>query len=138
MMGKEQVESILAKLALDLFSETDLNILRLAQLPFVSQEQLDSALVECDFENYSTASLTIVYNFATIHREVSFPDEAKPFLNKAGIRCRDRHMKLLSHFSKINSALNERGVSFIVIKGGAMKSYRPEWTRWMSDVDILK
>ena len=61
MMGKEQVESTLARLARDLFSETDLNILRLAQLPFVSQEQLDSALVESDFENYSTASLTIAY-----------------------------------------------------------------------------
>ena len=137
MIGKEQVESILAKLALDLFSEVDLKILRLLRLPVVSQEQLDSALVERDFKNYSTASLTIAYNFATIHREVTFPDEAKPFLNKVGLRCRDRHIKLLSHFSKINSALNEKGVSFIVIKGGAMKAYRPEWTRWMSDVDIL-
>lgn len=137
MMGKEQVESILAKLALDLFSETDLKILRLTQLPIVSQEDVDSALVENALTNPSSASFTIAYNFATIHPEISFPEEVKPLLAKVGIRCRDRHMKLLSHFSKINSALNERGVSFIVIKGGAMKSYRPEWTRWMSDVDIL-
>ena len=127
----------MAKLALDLFSETDLKILRLTQLPIVSQEDVDSALVENGLTNPSSASFTIAYNFATIHPETSFPEEVKPLLAKVGIRCRDRHMKLLSHFSKINSALNERGVSFIVIKGGAMKSYRPEWTRWMSDVDIL-
>ena len=136
-MGKEQVDSTLTKLAREVFSETDLKILRLAQLPTVSQNELDSALAGCDFKNYSTGSMTIAYNFATSHPEVAFPAEAKPFLNKVSARCRDRHIKLLSHFSRINSALNEKGVSFIVIKGGAMKSYRPDWTRWMSDVDIL-
>lgn len=136
-MKNKQLDTTLANLALDVFGETDIRSLRLAFSSVVSQEEVDSLLEKVDFNKCSDASLTIAANFAASHPEISFPEEAKPLLSKTGSRCKARHMQLLTHFSKIHAALNEKGIPFIVIKGGAMKSYRPEYARWMSDVDVL-
>ena len=80
--------------------------------------------------------MLVAYMMKT-HPAIVFPPSVVPRLNGVLTFCRFQNVKLLSHFSKIGAAYNKADIPFAVLKGGAMRIYRPDFPRWMNDVDLL-
>ncbi|MBR5176081.1 MAG: nucleotidyltransferase family protein [Bacteroidales bacterium] len=112
-------------------------MIRLALSPVISQDELDSVVEGWDAASAPFNSQIIAFNLAKNHPEVSFPKNIQPLLQQAAIFSRKRHLEILPHFSRVVKVLENKEIPFILIKGGAMRAYRPERPRWTADIDIL-
>ena len=137
IMGSKKVDINIKAIARELFSERDVKMIRLALSPVIKQSELDSVVDGWDAATAPFNSQIIAFNLAKNHPEVSFPKEIQPILQQAAILSRKRHLEILPHFSKVIKVLENKEIPFILIKGGAMRAYRPERPRWTADIDIL-
>ena len=137
MKGKELVHKVLDYLGRETMDTEERRLLTMSLGPSVSQEELDAFLKDWDIEKVPIHSVILLAYLMKIHPELSFPDSVLPRLKGVLNFCRFQSLKLFSHFSRIAGALNRRNIPFVILKGGAMKVYRPDFPRWMGDVDIL-
>lgn len=115
----------------------DRTLLNMALSSGISQADLDSLLSVWDIEKAPIHSVMLMAYLSKIHPELTFPETVLPRLQGVLTFSRFQTLKLSAHFHKIAEALNGKGISFILLKGGAMKVYRPDFPRWMSDIDAL-
>ncbi len=124
-------------IANELFDSSEKKMLALVRSGEVTQSELDSAIDGWDSTTATFKSLTIAFNLAKNHPEVSFPSHVLPQLQQVGITSRKRYLEILPHFVKVVKALDSKGIPFIFLKGGAMRVYRPDIPRWSADIDVL-
>lgn len=137
IMRNTTLENNVSILESDLSSEKDRQILRLALSSGNTQEDVDSVMGGWDIEAAPIQTVMLVAFLMKNHPEFSFPENVRPRLEGLLRFCRFQFLKARSHFSKAANALHDAGIPFAVIKGGAMKVLRPDFPRWMSDIDIL-
>lgn len=137
IMVNKREEECLAELSKEVFNNVEVKMLRLAMSPSVDQGELDSSLAGWNIEQASVKSQTIAFNLSITHPEISFPKECEPVLQRMRFSCRERYLTILPHFVKVIKVLESRGIKYIILKGGAMRVYRPAYPRWTSDIDIL-
>jgi hypothetical protein len=130
-------EFYLTELTREVFDEVEIKMLRLAMSPVITQAELDSALCGWDIHKAGSKGQTIAFNISKTHPEVSFPKEYLNVLHRIGLSCRERYLTILPHFVKVIKVLEAKGLDFIILKGGAMRVYRPDYPRCTADVDIL-
>lgn len=120
-----------------LLSEEDRRLLELSFSSGITQDELDAFLGSWDIEAAPIQSVMLLAYLKRVHPELAFPEKINPRLQGVLTFCRFQNLKLSSHFHKIAEALRKDGVPFLLLKGGAMKVYRPDFPRWMADMDIL-
>lgn len=137
MSKKQPVNKVLEHLGREVLTPEEKQLLSLATAPSVSQQELDYFLERWDMEAASLHSVILLAYLMKIHPDLFFPDSVQPRLQGVLSYCRFQNLKLSAHFSKIAGKLNAGNIPFVLLKGGAMKVYRPGFPRWMGDIDIL-
>ena len=117
--------------------ELDRKLLRLALSESLGQEELDAFLDSWDIEAAPIKSVLLVAYLMKTRPELKFPASLTPRLTGVLSFCRFQNLKREAHFCKLGAALREQGIPFLILKGGAMKVYRPDFPRWMNDIDLL-
>ena len=102
-----------------------------------TQEQLNELLKNWDIEVKRADKNLLLSYFMKYHPELEFDKYSGPRLMGLLKNIRFKNMQVVSHFVKITKALNEKGITPMILKGGAMRFLRPELPRIMGDVDIL-
>jgi len=127
---------ILNHIAQETLSKADSELLRLS-LAEPSQRRLDSFLAGWDIEAAAIAEPILLSYLMKLHPELVFPESIRPRLSGLLNFCRYQFLNLVGHFGTYTHALRAEGIDFLIMKGGAIKALRPEFPRWMGDIDIL-
>lgn len=130
-------EDVIRREAEEVISEQDRVLLRLALDDDSRQEDLDAFLANWDIEEAPIKSVLLVAYVMKTRTDLKFPSSITPRLNGVLSFCKFQNLKREAHFSKICGALAKENIPCIILKGGAMKVYRPEFPRWMNDIDML-
>lgn len=125
------------RLATELFGETDRKLSHLSLSPSISQEELDLSMKGWDIEAAPIHTVMLASFLMKTHPELVFPDKVVPRLQGVLTFCRFQYLKLASDVARVMKTLEQNQIATLVIKGGAMKVYRPDFPRWMSDIDIV-
>lgn len=115
----------------------DRKLLELFFTPNPTQEELNNLLKIWDIEVKGGAKALMLAYFMKQHPNLKFSDYEGPRLKGLLKYFRFHNLKIISHYSKIGRALNENGITPMILKGGAMKYLRPDLPRVMGDIDAL-
>ena len=132
-----RVHNVLDYLGRNILGREDKALLVMSLAPHVSQDELDAFLSDWEIDKAPVQSVILLAHLMKTHPSLSFPEKIQPRLKGVLTYCRFQSLKLVAHFSRIASALNQAQIPFVLLKGGAMKVYRPDFPRWMGDIDIL-
>ena len=136
-MKKTRGDNYRKRLVSDMFGETDRKLSQLSLLQTISQEELDLSLEGWDIESAPIQTVMLASFIMKNHPELVFPEKYIPRLKGVLTFCRFQYLKLVSHVTRVMKTLEQKQIVALVIKGGAMKAYRPDFPRWMSDIDIV-
>ena len=131
------IQTLINKSEKEILDPLDRRLLTLALSERIDQEALEAFLRDWDIEKAPIKSVMLMAYLMKTHEEVRFPADITPRLNGVLSFCRFQNLKRCAHLSKVGAALNGVGIPFAILKGGAMKVYRPDFPRWMNDIDIL-
>ena len=120
-----------------LLTENDLNLIRLIFSKNPTQNQLDEFLKTYDIEVADGYKALMLSYFMKMHPELNFTMYEAPRLKGLFNYFRFQNLKLTSSFVKIAKILNENNIPFLILKGYAMKYFRPDLPRPMGDIDII-
>lgn len=118
-------------------TKVDQNLISLAFNPKLDQTQLDAFLKEWDIECAGSAKSLLLAYVMKMHPDLKFNAYTAPRLRGLLNFFRFKNLNLISHYTKIGTALNRHGIVPMILKGGAMKYLRPDLPRSMGDIDIL-
>lgn len=137
-MEKELESCLLERCSRDILSPSERTILSFAlSRDGITQAQLDSFLSDWDIEKAPIFNVMLLA-YATARREdLVLPPSVGPRLKGVLQYCRFQNLKKEAHFNRVAKALEEAGIPALILKGGAMKVYRPDFPRWMNDIDFL-
>ena len=127
----------LLRITRETLTPSDRLLLQLSLCGEPAQEQLDAFL---DGWNLDTAPLTeavLLSYLLKMHPTLRVPDKIGPRLNGLLSYCRFQYLQLVGQFGTYAHALEAEGIPFLVMKGGALKALRPDFPRWMGDIDLL-
>lgn len=137
MAGRQMVNKVLTVLTQEVLTAEERQLLSFALAPSVSQESLDAFLAGWDIEESPFPSILLLSYLMKTHPDLSFPESVMPRLKGVLTYCRFQNLKLFAHFSQVAAKLDSLQIPAVILKGGAMKVYRPDFPRWMGDIDIL-
>lgn len=118
-------------------TEGDRLLIRLALGEDPAQESLDAFLEGWDLDSAPMTEAVLLAYLMKMRPGLVFPERVRPRLGGLLSYCRFQYLKLVGHFGTYCHALEDAGIPFLVMKGGAMKALRPDFPRWMGDIDIL-
>ncbi|MBR6126139.1 nucleotidyltransferase family protein [bacterium] len=118
-------------------TESDKKLLNLFFKKDVLQEELDKFLEEWDIEREGGHKALMLSYFMKNHPELSYSPYIKPRLDGILKYYKFKNLNILSHYKKICTALISSNINFLIMKGGALRHYNPDFPRIMADVDIL-
>jgi len=121
----------------DLIHEQDRRLIRFSFNPDITQKDLNDFLNQWDIEAAGSNSAVILAYFMKMHPELQFNAYTGPRLKGLLKFLRFQNLELIGHFSKIVRQLNQKGITPMLIKGGAMRYLRSDLPRVMGDMDIL-
>lgn len=128
---------LLNKYIKTLLSENDLNLIRLIFSKNPTQAELDNFLKTYDIEVAGGYKSLMLSYFMKMHPELNFTMYETPRLKGVFNYFRFQNLKLVSSFVKIAKILNDNGIPIVVLKGYAIKYFRPDLPRPMGDIDII-
>ncbi len=117
-------------------SDLDRKLLEMALSKEISQAELDDFLNDWDIEVAPIKSVMLLAYLMKTRPDLKF-HEITPRLDGVLSFCKFQNVKRQAHLSKVGKVLNKEGIPFAILKGGAMKVYRPDFPRWMNDIDII-
>lgn len=115
----------------------DRKLLELFFTPNPTQEELNALLKIWDIEVKGGAKALMLAYFMKQHPNLQFTAYEGPRLKGLLKYFRFHNLKIIAHYSKIGRALNEKGITPMILKGGAMKYLRQDLPRVMGDIDAL-
>ena len=131
------IEKTVKKLSQNSIPKADRLLIQIAFNHEITQEKLDEFLNHWDIEAAGTNGAIILAYVMKMHPELKFDAYTGPRLKGLLNYLRFQNLELIGHFSKIGHRLNQQGIIPLIIKGGAMRSLRPDFPRVMGDIDIL-
>ena len=131
------IEKIISEQAENVIDYQDKRLLELALDERLSQDDLYDFAKDWDIETAPIKSVLLMAYLMKTRPELRFPPAIVPRLNGVLSFCRFQNIKREAHFTKLGEALRKEGIPFAILKGGAMKVYRPDFPRWMNDIDML-
>lgn len=105
--------------------------------PDLSQAELDVFLNSWDIEQHGADTALLLAYVMNEHPKLKFNDYTAPRLSGVKNYFRFKNLDRIAEFRKFVSALNEKGIVPLILKGGAMRHLRPNLPRVMNDIDIL-
>ena len=121
----------------EIMKDEEKSLMKLVFAPNPTQRELDELLKSWDIEVKRLPKNLLLSYFMKYHPELEFSSYCAPRLKGLLKNVRFKNMMVVSHFVKIVRALNEEGITPMILKGGAMRFLRPELPRIMGDIDIL-
>ena len=118
-------------------SENDEKLLNILFKKNATQSDLDNFLDKWDIEKEGAHKALILSCFMKLHPELTYSQYIEPRLNGILKFYRFKNLQILSHYKRICTALQEANIDILIIKGGALKYYNPEFPRLMGDIDII-
>lgn len=118
-------------------SETDKKLLALAFKNKITQEDLDTFIVDWDIEAYGGSKALMLAYIKNANPHLEFSEYEGPRLKGLLSFFRFANLKIIAHFTKFTRELNKKNITPLLIKGGAMKHLRQELPRVMGDTDIV-
>lgn len=131
------VNDIVKDLEKNLVTKSDGILLNLVFSDNPTQADIDLFFSNWDIEAEGGHKSILLSYFMKMHPEAIITPYAEPRLKGLLQFYRFRNMKLIAHFKKICTELRHNNIKILVLKGGAMKHLRPEFSRVMGDIDIL-
>ena len=119
------------------FTKSDEKLLKLYFKNDVSQEDLDNFLSVWDIEREGGQKALLLAYFMKQHPELTYPQYVEPRLQGVLKYFQYKNMVLMSHFKKICSAIKQKNVDIMIMKGGAIRHINHDYPRIMGDIDIL-
>lgn len=117
--------------------EKEEKLIKLVLKDDVSQKDFDEFISDWDIEEKGGDKALLLSYFFKTHPNLEYSEYIEPRLNGLLRYYRFRNLELISHFKKVCSRLKKENIDILIIKGGVMKHYRPEFPRVMGDIDIL-
>jgi len=102
-----------------------------------SKEDIDALWSNYDVNNAHLEFSLLVGLLKKRHPEVEFPKSIIPQLDGILRFLQVKNAVLLQGFNEIATELNKKGIPILLTKGIAMKYFRPDEPRYMSDVDFI-
>ena len=102
-----------------------------------TQEDLDRFLSEWDIERESDQEALLLAYFMKKHPELTFPQYVGPRLQGILKFFQYKNLKIMPHFRKMCSAIRQKNIDILIMKGGCYKHINPNFPRVMGDMDIL-
>ena len=131
-------EKLLERCGKDILDPLDSRILEMALSPDgISQDRLDGFLSEWDIEKAPIKSVMLLAYAVKGRNDLSIKRSVGARLEGVLRFCRFQNLKKEAHFGKVAKALGAAGIPVMILKGGAMKVYRPDYPRWMNDIDFM-
>lgn len=130
-------DEIIDSQARTVIGDLDRRLLYLALDESKGQADLDDFLSDWDIEASPIRSVLLAAYIMKTRPVLEFPQTVSPRLNGVLSFCRFQNLKREAHYKKISTALVKEGITPMILKGGAMKVYRPDFPRWMNDIDLL-
>ncbi len=127
----------LDRIVQETLTESDQLLLRLSLSDHPSQERLDAFLDGWELDTAPMREAVLLSYLLKMHPELHCPESIRPRLNGLLSYCRFQYLQLVGQFGTYCHALEAEGIRFLVMKGGAMKALRPDFPRWMGDIDLL-
>ena len=131
------VDATVQSLYEEFVPEQDRRLIKLAFQPNISQKDLDDFLKTWDIEAAGAHRSALLAYVMKMHPELKFDAYTGPRLKGLMTYLRFQNLELISHFSKIVRRLNQKNITPMIIKGGAMRYIRSDLPRVMGDIDIL-
>ena len=131
------VDATVQSLYEEFVPEQDRRLIKLAFQPNISQKDLDDFLKTWDIEAAGAYRSALLAYVMKMHPELKFDAYTGPRLKGLMTYLRFQNLELISHFSKIVRRLNQKNITPMIIKGGAMRYIRSDLPRVMGDIDIL-
>ncbi len=131
------IERLINNFYEEIVTEQSQQILSVAFNDALTQEELNSYLASWDIEENTAHKAMLIAYAMKLHPELVFPKDMQPRLTGLLKFYRFQNLRLISHFTKVCKALNQKQIFPMILKGGAMKFLRPELSRVMGDIDIL-
>ena len=118
-------------------TESDAELFKVVLKKDVSQSEFDDFIKKWDIEEEGGHKALLLSYFMKTHPDLTYPEYIEPRLKGILQFYRFKNLKLISHFINICNKLKEENIDILIIKGGAIKHYRPDLPRMMNDIDIL-
>ncbi len=121
----------------ELITSQEQELLKLLFSNKPSQKAVDNLLEFWDIETKGADKSLLLAYFMKEHPEIKFRRYEIPRLYGLLMKLRFKNLQTIALSLKIIKQLNKKGIIPIVLKGAAMKFFRPDLARIMGDVDIL-
>lgn len=131
------IEMTVQKLCQESVCKSDRLLIQMTFDHKITQKKLDAFLKKWDIETVGTHGAVILAYLMKKYPDLKFGEYTGPRLKGLLNYLRFQNLDLIGHFSKIGRRLNEKGIVPLLIKGGAIRSLRPDFPRVMGDIDIL-
>lgn len=118
-------------------TESDEKLFGIIQKKNVSQKEFDDFINDWDIEEEGGHKALLLSYFMKTHSNLNYPEYIEPRLKGILQYYRFKNLKLVSGFIKICNRLKKENIDLLIIKGGALKHYRPDFPRIMNDIDVL-
>ena len=134
---REFFDKMIGRLYGEIISDEEQRLIDLAFQKNLTQEKLDEFFNTWDIEAHGADTALLLSYVMKEHPQLVFHDYNAPRLSGVRNYFRFKNLELIAHFKKVMLELGKKGIVPMVIKGGAMKSLRPDLPRVMNDIDIL-
>jgi hypothetical protein len=102
-----------------------------------SQAELDVFLREWDIDNTPIRTNLLIALLMKKRQDLVFPDSVIPRLNGVLSYCRFKEIQTRAVLSNAANLLKEKNIPYLLTGDMAMRSYFPDYQRWISGLDIL-
>lgn len=130
-------ELIMCKFHKRYITDKDVELLKVVLKDDISQEEFDRFLENWDIEEEGGHKAIMLAYFMKVHPDIKYPVYIEPRLKGLLQYYRFRNLKSISYFKKVCGRLKDSNIDMLIFKGGLMRHLRPEYPRFMTDIDIL-
>ena len=118
------------------FSDADKTLLEISLKKNTTQEEFDEVLADIDVAEGGYRLFLLAYIMKN-NPQLNYSDYLLEKVYGTLRFYRFDYLDKMAHFKKVCQKFQEAGIKIMVIKGGAMKIYRPDFPRLSDDIDVL-
>jgi hypothetical protein len=118
-------------------SQTDKLLLRLSFADTITQEDITNVLIGYEIDDAHIGFTLLLAYLHKRHSYITFPEEIVPRLEGLIRFFQHKNATLLCAFGELGRQLNAKEIPILLMKGIAMRYFRPNEPRLMWDVDFL-
>lgn len=102
-----------------------------------TQEDLDAFLKEWNIDKSPIRCVVLVAHIMKTRPDLSFPESMTPRLNGVLSYCRFKNLHIETVLNEIVKSFKNNTITYNLLGDWAMRDLRPDYPRWINDIDIL-